>query len=110
MTHARILSLDYAGYLRAVTKFPNIKASIDDSMAKLFSMMKEKKRPWEIFYFKNHSNEGDKKEPFLSETLINVYRYHKTIATNYWEPFQPWGKLRFLQFLLLPLVLPPQSK
>ncbi|KAK6627956.1 hypothetical protein RUM44_010438 [Polyplax serrata] len=116
LTHACVVSLDYASYLRAVTQYPTIKTQIDSAIGDMVRSTLRKGQPLDILNLNpfppetKSPNERALLESYLSKDFINVYKYHKALSTNYWEPFREWGKYRFFQFLLLPVVLSPSSQ
>lgn len=112
LTHARIISVEYSSYLRAITKYPAFKAVIE---AKVIQLQQRKtKNTLELMgltpYGREMKSQTEQKQQSYSDTFINVYRYHKTQPNTYWEPFNVFGKFRFIQFFLLPIVVTPYSK
>ena len=113
LTHSKIISLDYAAFLRGMTRYSTVKAEIEAEMEQLLRNTDTDDRQNLGFNLLLKYSKGNERNTFIMfKECINMHRYCKNqpTPTSYWEPFKKWGKFRFFQFLLLPIVISPQSK
>ncbi|EEB15354.1 voltage and ligand gated potassium channel, putative [Pediculus humanus corporis] len=113
LTHSKIISLDYAAFLRGMTRYSTVKAEIEAEMEQLLRNTDTDDRQNLGFNLLLKYSKGNERNTFIMfKECINMHRYCKNqpTPTSYWEPFKKWGKFRFFQFLLLPIVISPQSR
>ncbi|KAL0265503.1 UNVERIFIED_CONTAM: hypothetical protein PYX00_011209 [Menopon gallinae] len=114
LTHVRIICIEYATYMRAVTKYPDVSRHIEQMMktTKITASSIDLSRITVTEKRTRHMFQPTVWQRFwtcLKDAFINVYKYDKRHNRDYWEPFQNWNKLSFLRYIFLPIVLKPDS-